>query len=414
MSGSGQPKGGDKSEAQQPGDGVLAGVRVLDLSRILSGPFATLIMADLGADVVKVEDTGLGDDTREWAPPFQGDQSAYFLAINRNKRSLSLDLKSSAGREIALKLADRADVVVQNFRPGTAERLGLGYDQLSARNPGLVYASISGYGATGPMATEPGYDAIAQALSGMMSVTGPAGGEPCRVGVSSADLGAGMWALIGILAALRHREITGRGDMVDVSLLDGQVAWLTYVAGGYFATGTVPPRYGSAHPTIVPYQAFASSDGHVMVAAGNDGLFRRLAEALGHPELANDDRYATNPDRVVNRDGLLQFIAEVMSRHSTQYWMDALAAAGVPAAPINDVPAALRHPQIIARDMVLSVEHPTAGTLQMVGNPVKVSGHPTTVRFPPPLLGQHTDEVLAELGLSSVEVAALRVSGAVR
>ncbi|HET9689860.1 MAG TPA: CaiB/BaiF CoA-transferase family protein [Acidimicrobiales bacterium] len=414
MSGSGQPNTADDGEARPSGGGVLAGVRVLDLSRILSGPFATMIMADLGADVVKIEDTGSGDDTREWAPPFQGDQSAYFLAVNRNKRSLSLDLKSSAGREVALKLADRADVVVQNFRPGAAERLGLGYEQLSARNPGLVYASISGYGATGPMAHEPGYDAIAQALSGMMSVTGPAGGEPCRVGVSSADLGAGMWALIGILAALRHREITGRGDMVDVSLLDGQVAWLTYVAGGFFATGAVPPRYGSAHPTIVPYQAFPSSDGHVMVAAGNDDLFRRLAGALGRPELADDDRYATNPDRVVNRDGLLELIAEVMGGHSTQHWVEALAAASVPAAPINDVPAALAHPQVVARDMVLSVEHPTAGTLQMVGNPVKMAGHTATVRLPPPLLGQHTDEVLAELGLSSAEVASLRASGAVR
>ena len=396
------------------GDGALAGIRVLDLSRILSGPFATMILADLGADVIKIEDTRTGDDTREWAPPYQGDQSAYFLAVNRNKRSVSLDLKSARGRDIARMLADRADLVVQNFRPGTADRLGLGYQELSQRNPGLIYASISGYGSTGPLAAEPGYDAIAQALSGVMSVTGPADGAPCRVGVSSADLGAGMWALIGILAALRSRQVTGKGQLVDVSLLDGQVAWLTYVAGGFFASDVVPPRYGSAHPTIVPYQAFPSSDGFVMVAAGNDGLFQRFAEAIGCPELATDARYATNPDRVRNRDELLALITETMAKQPTVHWTEALAAAGVPTAPINTVPQALQHPQILARDMVTSIQHPTAGELKMVGNPIKLSDQPPTVRSAPPLLGQHTDEVLAELGVSDEEVRHLHETGAVR
>lgn len=394
--------------------GALAGIRVLDLSRILSGPFATMILADLGADVIKVEDTGAGDDTRQWAPPYQGDQSAYFLSVNRNKRAISIDLKSTEGRQVARQLARSADVLVQNFRPGTAERLGLGFAALAELNPRLIYASISGYGQTGPLAGEPGYDAIAQALSGVMSVTGPADGPPCRVGVSSADLGAGMWTLIGILSALQARHRTGVGQLVDVSLLDGQVAWLTYVAGGYFAAGRVPPRYGSAHPTIVPYQAFATDDGHVMVAAGNDGLFRRFAVAVGRPALAEDPRFSTNPDRVRNRDVLLAALGAAMLERPTAEWVQVLSAAGVPAAPINTVDQALSHPQVLARDMVVTATHPTAGELRMVGNPVKLSAQPPAVRLAPPLLGEHTDEVLGELGLSPEGIARLRAAGAVR
>src|ERR1035437_7271767 len=246
-----------------PPSGPLAGLRVLDLSRILSGPFATMIFADLGAEVIKLENPLTGDDTRQWAPPYQGDQSAYFLAVNRNKRGIAVDLKSEQGRDIALRLAEHADVVVENFRPGTAARLGLGYDELTARNPRLIYASISGFGQTGPYAAQPGYDAIAQALGGLMSVTGETDGEPVRVGNSAADIGAAMWAVIGILAALHARDTTGHGDWIDISLLDGQIAWLTYLAGGYFASGEVPRRYGSAHPSIVPYQALRTGDGHL-------------------------------------------------------------------------------------------------------------------------------------------------------
>lgn len=395
-------------------DGALAGIRVLDLSRILSGPFASMILADLGADVIKVEDTRKGDDTRQWGPPFQGDDAAYYLSVNRNKRSISVDLKSERGRDAVLRLADRADVLLENFRPGTAARLGFGYADLAARNPGLVYASISGYGHTGPYAQRPGYDAIAQAMSGIMSVTGEADGPPVRMGTSGADLGAGMWAVIGVLAALNARHATGRGQHVDVSLLDGQVAWLTYVAGGYFAGGDTPRRYGSAHPTIVPYQALPTADGHLMVAVGNDGLWRRFTAVLGRDDLTDDPRFATNPDRVRNRDELLALLEEALGARTSAEWAELLTAAGVPSGPINTVPEALAHPQVLARDMVVEIDHPKAGRMRTLGSPVKLSEQPPSVRSAPPALGQHTDEILAELGMTAEEIAALRDEGAVR
>ncbi len=397
-----------------PPTGPLAGLHVLDLSRILSGPFATMIFADLGAEVIKLENPTTGDDTREWAPPYQGDQSAYFLAVNRNKRGIAVDLKSEQGRDIALRLAEHADVVVENFRPGTAARLGLGYDELTARNPRLIYASISGFGQTGPYAAQPGYDAIAQALGGLMSVTGETDGEPVRVGNSAADIGAAMWAVIGILAALHARDTTGHGDWIDISLLDGQIAWLTYLAGGYFASGEVPRRYGSAHPSIVPYQALRTGDGHLMVAVGNDTLWRRFAPLLGLPELVDDPRFATNPDRVIHRGELIPLIEAALAARGSAEWADALSQVGIPAGAINNVDAALVHPQVQARDMVLTAEHPTAGTLRMTGSPIKLSHHTTTVRRPPPTLGEHTDEVLGELGYSAADIAALRDSGVVR
>jgi crotonobetainyl-CoA:carnitine CoA-transferase CaiB-like acyl-CoA transferase len=397
-----------------PPTGPLAGLRVLDLSRILSGPFATMILADLGAEVIKLENPIGGDDTREWAPPYQGDQSAYFLSINRNKRGIAVDLKSDAGREIALRLADGADVLVENFRPGAAARLGLGYPDLSARNPRLVYASISGYGQTGPDAELPGYDAIAQALGGVVSVTGESTGPPVRVGTPVADLGAAMWAAIGVLAALHARSDSGRGDWIDISLLDGQIAWLTYVAGGYFASGEVPRRYGSAHPTIVPYQALRTSDGYLMVAVGNDSLWQRFAPIIGLPELAGDGRFATNPDRVVHRDELIPLIETALASRASADWAAELSRAGIPAGAINTVDRALAHPQVLAREMVLTAEHPTAGTLRMPGSPVRLTGHTATVRRPPPLLGEHTDEVLSELGYSATAIASLHQRGVVR
>lgn len=393
---------------------ALAGIRVLDLSRILSGPMATMVLADLGADVVKVEDTKDGDDTRQWGPPFQGDEAAYFLAANRNKRGVSVDLKTDQGREFVLRLADSADVVVENFRPGTADRLGLGYQDLSSRNPRLVYASISGYGQTGPWAARPGYDAIAQAQSGMMSITGAPGGPPMRPGVATADIGAGMWATIGILAALFARQTTGRGQHLDVSLLDGQLAWLTYVAGGYFATDATPGPHGSAHPTIVPYQALATRDGYLMVAAGNDKLFQRLAEVLGAAWLAAEPRFATNPDRVRNREQLIPLLEAELSRRSSSDWAQLLDAAGVPCSPISTVDEALASPQAAAREMVTELDHPTVGRLRTIGSPLKLSGTPTRIRTAPPVLGQHTDEVLAETGYSPAEIAELHATGAVR
>jgi crotonobetainyl-CoA:carnitine CoA-transferase CaiB-like acyl-CoA transferase len=394
--------------------GPLAGIRVLDLTRALAGPFATMILGDLGADVIKLEDTWHGDDTRRWGPPFQGDDASYFLSINRNKRGLSVNLKDLQGRQVAQRLAMATDVMLENFRPGTAARLGLGYQELSERNPRLIYASISGYGQTGPSAPLPGYDAVAQAISGMMSVTGEADGEPVRSGTSLADVGAGMYAVIGILAALHARESTGRGQQVDIALLDGQLSWLTYVAGKYFATGLTPGRFGSAHESVAPYQVFPTADEPLMVAVGSDGLWRRFTAATGLDELTDDPRYATNPARVSHRDTLVPAITKALAARGCVEWADLLNAAGVPAGPVNTVPAALEQPQVAAREMVVEVEHPVAGTLKMLGSPLKLSGQPVSFRHPPPTLGQHTDQVLAEAGYTAAEIAGLRDAGIVR
>ncbi|MDQ6714548.1 MAG: CoA transferase [Actinomycetota bacterium] len=395
-------------------EGALRGIRVLDLTRILSGPFASMVLADLGADVIKIEDPAGGDDTRRWGPPFQGADAAYYHSVNRNKRSFAVDLKSPQGRDLVLRLADSADVVLENFRPGTAERLGLGFDQLSPRNPRLVYGSVSGYGHTGPLSRRAGYDAIAQAMSGVMSVTGQREGDPVRFGVASADLGAGMWVTIGVLAALLSREQTGRGQHVDVSLLDGQVSWLTYVAQNFFASGDRPRRYGSAHPNIVPYQGFPTADGDIMVAVGNDSLWRRFAAAVGLAELADDPRYSTNPDRVTNRDELLPVIEAALALRSAVDWTERLTEAGVPVGPIYAVDEALTQPQVLAREMVVDLPHPTEGMVRTLGSPVKMSATPPVLRASSPAHGEHTDEVLRGLGLSPEEIAALRRDGAVR
>ncbi|HYZ54420.1 MAG TPA: CaiB/BaiF CoA-transferase family protein [Streptosporangiaceae bacterium] len=392
---------------------ALAGIRVLDLTRILSGPLTTMILADLGADVIKVEDTGTGDDTRRWGPPFQGDDAAYFMAANRNKRAISVDLKTDAGRKLALRLADRADVVVENFRPGTAARLGLSYTELASRNPRLVYASISGYGQTGPDTALPGYDAIAQARSGMMSITGEVDGPPMRPGVATADIGAGMWAAIGVFAALHARTVTGRGQYVDVALLDGQISWLTYVASGYFASGAVPARYGTAHPTIVPYQAFATRDGHIMIAVGNERLWQRFTTAIDRPDLGSDPRYATNPDRVRNRDRLIAELTATLRDRDSGEWSKRLADAGIPAAPIASAAEALADQQVLARDMIAEFDHPS-GRVRTAGSPIKLSDTPVSYRLPPPTLGQHTDEVLAELGYQTADIDAMRAAGVIR
>ncbi len=394
--------------------GALSGVRVLDLTRILSGPFASMILADLGADVIKVEDTKGGDDTRHWGPPFQGADAAYFHSVNRNKRSLAVDLKSDAGLGIVLQLADSADVVLENFRPGTAQRLGLGYAALSARNSRLVYGSVSGYGHTGPLSERAGYDAIAQAMSGAMSVTGAQDGEAVRFGVAGADLGAGMWVTIGVLSALWSRQSTGVGQHVDISLLDGQVSWLTYVAQNYFTSGVTPRRYGSAHPNIVPYQGFTTGDGDIMVAVGNDALWHRFAPVLGLDDLVDDPRFATNPDRVANREVLLPLLTEALAARSAAEWSDLLSEAGIPVGPINTVDEALELPQLRARQMVVDLPHPVQGSVRTLGSPIKLSRTPVTLRHASPTQGEHTTSILTALGRSVDEIQRLVADGSVR
>jgi formyl-CoA transferase/CoA:oxalate CoA-transferase len=391
----------------------LEGIRVLELSRVLAGPFATMVLGDLGAEVIKVEQPGQGDDTRAWGPPFVGGEAAYFLSVNRNKKSIAVDLKQPAGRQIIYRLAERSDIVVENFRPGTADKLEIGYQHLRAINPRIIYCSISGFGQTGPYRHKPGYDAIAQAMSGIMSVTGYADLPPARAGVAIADIGAGMWALVGILTALVVRQKTDRGQWMDISLLDGQVAWLTYLAGNYSATGEVPERHGSAHPNIIPYQAFPTKDGFVMVTVGNNSLWRKFAHAIGMAELADDPRFRANRDRVAHREILLRLIGERLQEKTSAEWIELLDAEGVPVGPINTVADVFNDPHIRAREMLVELTHPTAGTIQAVGMPVKFSETPAGVETPPPLLGQHTEEVLAWLSYTREQIRQLQDTGVV-
>ena len=404
------------------GGSALAGLRILDMTRVLAGPSATQMLGDLGADVVKLERPGAGDDTRRWGPPFLTDadgndttESAYYLSANRNKRSLTLDYTRPEGLRIATHLARRADVLVENYKPGTLGRYGLGYEQLKGDCPGLVYCSITGFGLTGPYADRPGYDFLIQAMGGIMSVTGEPDGQPMKVGVAIADLMAGMYATIAILAALRHRDATGAGQHVDLSLLDSQVAWLSN-AGQYFLTsGERTPRYGNAHPTIVPYQAFAASDGHFILAVGNDGQFARFCDVAGCPELATDDRFATNPGRVRNREALVAILEPLIAARRCADWLSDLEASKVPCGPINTIDQVFADPQVLARDMKIAMDHPhAADPIDLIGSPFKLSETPVAHRHPPPTLGEHSDEVLREwLGLADDEIAALRDAGAV-
>ncbi len=393
--------------------GALDGYRVLDLSRILSGPYCTMVLADFGADVIKIERPGEGDDTRQWGPPFVADESAYYLSINRNKRSITVDLGHEAGREIVYALARVCDVAIENFRPGTADRIGVGYERLRQENPRLVYCSISGFGQEGPYRDRPGYDALAQAMSGMMAITGEPEGVPTKHGMSIADIGAGMWAALAIVSALLARERIGEGQYLDISLLDAQLSWLTYTAGSFFATDENPARYGSAHPSIVPYQPFATADGFLMLAVGNDRLWQQFCDAAGIPELAVQPGFATSAERVINRETVIGRVAEIMAGRTTAEWMRLLEAAGIPAGPINSVAQALTDPHVNARDMVVTLDHPTAGAVTMTGNPAKFSVTPGEMRSAPPLLGQHTDEVLRSLGYTERRIAEMREQGVV-
>lgn len=373
----------------------LAGVRVLDFSRVLAGPFCTMQLADMGAEVIKIENPHGGDDTRAWGPPWSGEQSAYYLSVNRSKRSLALDLKTAAGQAIARQLARDSHVIVENFKVGDMARYGLGYAELHTLNPALVYCSITGFGQTGPYRDLPGYDYVIQAMSGLMSITGPADGEPYKIGVAIADVLAGLFALGAILAALRHAEQTGQGRHIDIALLDSQIAALVNVAANYLVSGQPPARYGNQHPNIVPYQTFYAADGQFVLAVGNDRQFARVCALIDQPDLVHDPRFATNPARVQNRAALAAQLQAAFLAQPVQHWVDALWAAGIPGGPIYDIPAALSDPQVQARGIV-------AG--DFIGPVLRDEAGPLPVRHPPPTLGQHTREILTEMGYDAAQI----------
>jgi crotonobetainyl-CoA:carnitine CoA-transferase CaiB-like acyl-CoA transferase len=383
--------------------GALHNLKILDFSRVLAGPYCAQVLGDYGADVIKVEQPGLGDGTRQWGPPWAGEHSAYFLSANRNKRSLTLDLKSPEGIAIARKLIERSDVLIENFLPGTMAKLGLGFDAARALNPRLIYCSITGYGQTGPRRNEPGYDAMIQAQSGWMSITGPAHGDPHKAGVALADVIAGLFAANAILAALHHRERTGVGQHIDVALFDAALAALVNVAHNALVTGVAPARHGNAHPSIVPYQSFATRDGGIMLAVGTDAQFQRLCDVLGCADLKADPHFVSNPLRVQHRDALISMLARAFAQRATQEWLDALAPAGIPASAITDVLTALNDPQVQAREMVQTVNGEN-----MLGPVVKLSATPARIQSAPPQLGEHTDEILRELGCSAEQIAVWR------
>jgi crotonobetainyl-CoA:carnitine CoA-transferase CaiB-like acyl-CoA transferase len=391
---------------QDTATGPLAGLRILDLSRILAGPTCTQLFGDLGADVIKVERPGAGDDTRHWGPPYVRDadgadttESAYYLCANRNKRSVTIDFSKPDGAELVCELLEHCDVLIENLRVGALAGYGLGYDDLRERFPGLVYCSISGFGQDGPYANRGGYDYMAQGIGGIMSLTGEPDGEPMKVAVGIADVVCGMYASSAILAALRHRDRTGEGQYIDLGLADTQVSWLINEGTNYLTSREVPRRRGNAHPNIVPYQLFQTADGYFILAAGNDGQYRRFCTFAGLDELADDPRFATNKLRVAHREELVPRIEAATRRHPTVHWVEGLAGVGVPCGPVNDLEQVFSDPQFLHRGMKISMDHPLAGSGQvdLIGNPVKLSQTPVSYRRAPPTLGQHTDEVLREV-----------------
>jgi formyl-CoA transferase len=372
-------------------EAALSDVVVVDLSRVLAGPYATMMLGDLGARVIKIEQPGKGDDTRQFGPPSIAGESAYYLGLNRNKQSITLDYTSPQGQEKLLGLLAEATVLVENFRPGTLTRYGLDYTTLHARYPGLIYCSISGYGQTGPAARQPGYDFIAQAESGIMAVTGEVEGGPLRVGVPVGDVSAGMFGAMAILAALYYRARTGRGQHIDISLLETTMSMLSNVSSNYLVSGQEPSRYGNGHPNIVPYQAFQTSDGYMAVGCGNDRLYQALCLLLGREDLASDPRFTSNPQRVAHRDALVPELEEAFIQHPAARWLPRLREAGIPCGAINRVSQAFDDPQIQERGLVWECEHPTAGTIRLVGSPMHFSETPTRLYKAPPLLGEHNE-----------------------
>lgn len=390
--------------------GPLSGFVIVDLTRVLSGPYCTMVLADLGARVIKVEHPGKGDDTRHWGPPFLGAESAYFLSINRNKESVTVDFKPAEGRALLERLIARADVFVENFRPGTLDRAGLGWETIHQKFPKLVYASISGYGQTGPRRDEAGYDAVMQAEGGLMSVTGDPDRPGYRLGVAITDMVSGLYCAQGITAALLARERSGRGQRVDIGMLDTTAALLTYQAANWFATAKVPQRQGNRHATIAPYETFTTLDGEIVIAVGNDGIWSRFCAAVGLPELAADPRFTTNKDRMENYEAMRPPIDRAFRTKTCADWISILNAAGVANGEVRDIGQMLSDPQLAARQMVQTLMHPTVGATQVIGAPIKLSENEASVRTAPPVLGQHTDAVLSEIGYDREEIAALRLA----
>ncbi len=393
----------------------LEGIKVLDLTRALAGPFCTLMLGDYGSDVIKIEMPGTGDDTRQWGPPFIGDESAYFLSVNRNKRSLTLNLRDEQAQQVFLKLAADADVIVENFTPGVMGRFNLSYEAVQQVNPGIVYCSISGFGANGPYQSRPAYDQIMQGISGIMSITGDLGGDPQKVGIAVADIGAGMWAAFAVMTALFHRATAGgKGQYIDLSMLDAQVAWMTYQAGYYFATGEAPKRLGAAHPTLVPYQAFMGQDGkYFNVAVGSARLWDRFCQGIDRMDLHQHPDYLDNGQRVTHRSALVPLLQEYFLKKDADEWVADLQAVSVPAGPINDLADVFNDPQVLHREMLLDMPHPTLGSIKQTGLPIKFSGTPGALEKPPPLLGEHNHAILTALGYSDADIDRMSGTGVI-
>ena len=397
--------------------GPLKGLKVFDLTRVLAGPTCVQMLADLGADVIKIEKPGSGDDTRGFAPPFMPGtkESAYFVGVNRNKRSVTLDIAQKEGQAIALKLIAQSDILAENFKVGALAKYGLGYEQLKTRFPGLIYCSITGFGQTGPYAQRPGYDSLIQAMGGVMSLTGEPDGAPQKVGVPLADLFAGLYGCIGILAALRHRAATGRGQQIDIGMLDTHVAWLANQGMNYLATGENPARLGNQHPNIVPYQVFATKDGFIVLSIGNDPTFRKFCKEFGLESVLSDERFASNGARVQNRQLVTDTLTPIMKRETTSWWVERLEALQIGCGPINTLKDVFADPQVEARRAVVNMPHAASGDgVKVIANPVRLSETPADYRLPPPMLGEHTNAVLKErLDMSDAEIAELRRKGIV-
>jgi crotonobetainyl-CoA:carnitine CoA-transferase CaiB-like acyl-CoA transferase len=417
-------KNAKKAKPVRNSNPPLSGVRVIDLTRAMAGPFCTMMLADLGAEIIKVEPPPAGDETRSWGPPFIDKESTYFLSVNRNKKSIVVDLRKEKGLEIVKRLAKKSHVLVENYRPGTTEKLGINYEKLREINPSLIYCSISGFGQSGPSREKPGYDIIALASSGMMSITGEPGRPPVKMGVPVSDICAGMYGAYAISTSLYRQEKEVKlgkeqappsGTFIDVSMFEGQISWLTHQASAYFATGENPEPTGSSHPSIAPYQAFRAADEkYFIVAVGNDELWKRFCDALQISELKDDLRFATNSSRVKNKLELEKELSKVFSTDSSSNWISRISSAGVPCSPINKLDEVFRDPQVKSRNMVLEVEHPTAGKIKQLGIPYHLSDYEYQIRSPPPILGEHTTEILSNLGYSSSEISNLRSESVVK